>query len=150
MTIMVYIELENRKKREGGVSMLNNSGVFDYINALGTSLDAAATRNDIINNNIANVNTPNYKRKDIRFETELKHAFARAGEETVDARVKNLDLEELEPEIYTDYEELSYRYDGNNVSVQNELAILAKNQTKYNGMMTLLNQNFSQMMSVMK
>mgnify|MGYP002702871889 FL=1 len=63
--------------------MLNNSGVFDYINALGTSLDAAATRNDIINNNIANVNTPNYKRKDIRFETELKHAFARAGEETV-------------------------------------------------------------------
>ncbi len=73
--------------------MLNNSGVFDYINALGTSLDAAATRNDIINNNIANVNTPNYKRKDIRFETELKHAFARAGEETVDARVKNLDLD---------------------------------------------------------
>lgn len=130
--------------------MLNNSGIFDYVNALGTSLDAAATRNDIINNNIANVNTPNYKRKDIRFETELKHAFARAGEDMVDARVKNLDLEELEPEIYTDYEELSYRYDGNNVSIQNELAILAKNQTKYNGMMTLLNQNFSQMMSVMK
>ena len=130
--------------------MLSNSGIFDYINTLGASLDAAATRNDIINNNIANVNTPNYKRKDIRFETELKHAFARAGEDTVDTRVKNLDLEELEPEIYTDYEELSYRYDGNNVSIQNELAILAKNQTKYNGMMTLLNQNFSQMMSVMK
>ena len=147
---MVYIALKIAKTREGGVLMLNNSGVFDYINALGTSLDAAATRNDIINNNIANVNTPNYKRKDIRFETELKHAFARAGEETVDARVKNLDLEALAPEIYTDYEELSYRYGGNNVSIQNELAILAKNQTKYNGMMTLLNQNFSQMMSVMK
>ena len=41
--------------------MLNNSGVFDYINALGTSLDATAVRNNIINNNIANVNTPNYK-----------------------------------------------------------------------------------------
>ncbi len=77
---MVYIALKIAKTREGGVLMLNNSGVFDYINALGTSLDAAATRNDIINNNIANVNTPNYKRKDIRFETELKHAFARAGE----------------------------------------------------------------------
>lgn len=130
--------------------MLNNSGVFDYINALGTSLDAAATRNDIINNNIANVNTPNYKRKDIRFETELKHAFARAGEETVDARVNFFFNDTATTEIYTDYEELSYRYDGNNVSIQNELAILAKNQTKYNGMMTLLNQNFSQMMSVMK
>ncbi|MDE7028831.1 MAG: flagellar basal body rod protein FlgB, partial [Lachnospiraceae bacterium] len=114
--------------------MLNSSGVFDYINALGTSLDAAATRNEIIQNNIANVNTPNYKRKDIRFETELKHAFARSSQDSVDARVKNLDLEALTPEIYTDYEELSYRYDGNNVGIQNELAILAKNQTKYNGM----------------
>lgn len=130
--------------------MLNSSGVFDYINALGTSLDAAATRNEIIQNNIANVNTPNYKRKDIRFETELKHAFARSSQDSVDARVKNLDLESLTPEIYTDYEELSYRYDGNNVGIQNELAILAKNQTKYNGMMTLLNQDFSQLMSVMK
>lgn len=130
--------------------MLNNSGVFDYINALGTSLGATAVRNNIINNNIANVNTPNYKRKDIRFETELKHAFARAGEETVDARVKNLDLNALDPQIYTDYEELSYRYDGNNVSIQNELGILAKNQTKYNGLHELVNQNFKQLMSVMK
>ena len=130
--------------------MLNNSGVFNYINVLGTSLDAASTRNDIINHNIANVNTPNYKRKDIRFETELKHAFARASEDTVDARVKNLDLEALTPEIYTDYAELSFRYDGNNVDINNENAILAKNQIKYNGMMDLLNKNFSQLKSVMK
>ncbi len=130
--------------------MLGGTGVFDYINLLGTSLDAAATRNDIINNNLANVNTPEYKRKDIRFETELKSAFAKSGLDTVDARVKNLDLNGLKPEIYTDYAELSYRYDGNNVDVNNENAILAKNQIKYNGMMTLLNKNFSQLMSVMK
>ena len=129
--------------------MLGDTGVFDYINLLGTSLDAAATRNDIINNNLANVNTPEYKRKDIRFETELKSAFAKSGLDTVDARV-NLDLNGLKPEIYTDYAELSYRYDGNNVDVNNENAILAKNQIKYNGMMTLLNKNFSQLMSVMK
>ena len=130
--------------------MLNNSGVFDYINVLGTSLDAASTRNDIINHNIANVNTPNYKRKDIRFETELKHAFARATQDSVDARVKNLDLEALPPEIYTDYADLSFRYDGNNVDINNENAILAKNQIKYNGMMELLNKNFSQLKSVTK
>ena len=130
--------------------MLNSSGVFDYVNVLGTSLDAAATRNAIINNNIANVNTPNYKRKDIRFETELKHAFARSSEDTVDARVKNLDLEALTPEIYTDYAELSFRYDGNNVDINNEEAIQAKNTIKYNGMMDLLNRNFTQLKSVMK
>lgn len=130
--------------------MLNSSGVFDYINVLGTSMDAAATRNDIINSNIANANTPGYKRKDIRFETELKHAFARSSRDTVDARVKDLDLEALTPEIYTDYAELSFRYDGNNVDINNENAILAKNQIKYNGMMDLLNMDFSMLRSVMK
>lgn len=129
--------------------MLSN-GVFDYINVLGTSLDATSARNEVIANNIANVNTPNYKRKDIRFETELKSAFARASEESVDARVKNLDLEALTPEVYTDYAELSYRYDGNNVDINNENAIFAENQIKYNGLMDLLNKDFSQLLAVMK
>ena len=130
--------------------MLSSSGVFDYITVLGSSLDAASARNDIISNNIANVNTPNYKRKDIRFETELKHALARSDKDTVDARVKNLDLEALTPEVYTDYAELSYRYDGNNVDINNENAILAKNQIKYNGLMDLLNKYFAGLKSVMK
>ena len=111
-----------------------SSNVFDYINVLGSTADAAATRHDIISNNIANVNTPGYKRKDIRFETELKHAFAHSDKDSVDARVKNLDLEALTPETYTDYAELSYRYDGNNVDIDFEMADLAKNQIYYNAM----------------
>lgn len=125
------------------------SNVYDYVNMIGTALDATATRNEIISNNIANVNTPDYKRKDIRFETELKHAFANSDEKTVDARVRHLDLDALEPEVYTDYAELSYRYDGNNVDIDNENAILAKNQIKYEGLMTSLNQEFSNMKMVM-
>ena len=130
--------------------MLNSSGVFDYINVMGTTLDATKTREDVILNNVANINTPGYKRKDIRFETELKHAFARASEQTVDARVKNLDLEALVPETYTDYAELSFRYDGNNVDINNELAILAKNSVKYNGLMELVNKDFAMLKSVLK
>lgn len=131
--------------------MLSTSGVFDYINVLGASLDAAATRNDLINNNIANADTPNYKRKDIRFETELKHAFTRNTGKSVDARVKNLNLDALaNPETYTDYEELSYRYDGNNVDINTENAILAKNQIKYNALKDLMNKDFSGLLSVMR
>jgi flagellar basal-body rod protein FlgB len=129
--------------------MLGTSGVFDYINVLNTSLDAASKRNDIIANNIANVNTPNYKRKDISFETELKNAFANASEDTVDARVKNLNLSSMGQNVYTDYSELSYRYDGNNVDIDTENGILAKNQIKYNGLMELLNKDFSFLKSVM-
>jgi flagellar basal-body rod protein FlgB len=140
-------ELRHQKRR---IKMLSTSGVFDYINVLGTSLDATSKRNDIISNNIANVNTPNYKRKDIRFEEELQNAFNSLGEDSVDARVKKIDLDALEPQTYTDYEELSYRYDGNNVDINTENAILAKNQIKYNGLMSLLNKDFDALKSVMK
>jgi flagellar basal-body rod protein FlgB len=95
------------------------------------------------------VDTPNYKRKDISFETELKNAFANASEDTVDARVKNLDLSSMGQNVYTDYSELSYRYDGNNVDIDTENGILAKNQIKYNGLMELLNKDFSFLKSVM-
>lgn len=127
-----------------------SSNVFDYINVLGSTADAAATRHDIISNNIANVNTPGYKRKDIRFETELKHAFAHSDKDSVDARVKNLDLEALTPETYTDYAELSYHYDGNNVDIDTENAILAKNEIKYNGIIDSINKDFSNLKLVMK
>lgn len=126
------------------------SNVYDYVNVLGTALDATATRNEIISNNIANVNTPDYKRKDIRFETELKHAFTHSDEKTVDARVRQLELGTLEPEVYTDYAELSYRYDGNNVDIDTENAILAKNQIKYNGLQASMNKEFSNLKMVMK
>jgi len=147
MNKMVY----RKQFRRGGKSMLNNSNVFDYINVMGTALDATAKREALISNNIANVNTPNYKRKDIRFETELKHAFARANGDAVDFRVKDLDLEELGNfETYTDYAELSYRYDGNNVDINTENGIAAENQIKYNGLMDLVNKDFSMLQSVLK
>jgi flagellar basal-body rod protein FlgB len=130
--------------------MLSTSGVFDYINVLGTSLDAASKRNDLIANNIANVDTPEYKRKDISFETELKNAFANATESTVDARVKHLNLDTMGENVYTDYSELSYRYDGNNVDIDTENGILAKNQIKYQGLMALLNKDFDALKTVMK
>lgn len=130
--------------------MLSNSNVFDYINVMGATLDATAKREAIISNNLANVNTPNFKRKDIRFETELKRAFIRANGDSVDFKVKDLDLEALEPEVYTDYAKLSYRYDGNNVDINTENGIAAANQIKYNGLMEILNKNFAQIQSVLK
>ncbi len=127
------------------------SSAFDYINVLDKAADASWLRETTLANNIANVNTPNYKRKDIRFETELKHAFVRANGEDVDFKVKDIDLEALgNPETYTDYAELSYRYDGNNVDINTENGIAAENQIKYNGLMELVNKDFTMLQSVLK
>ena len=48
------------------------SNAFNYINVLSKAADASWTRNAVIANNIANNDTPGYKRKDIMFEDYLK------------------------------------------------------------------------------
>ena len=42
-----------------------NTNIYNYINVLDKAADAANTRNEVLANNIANVDTPNYKRKDV-------------------------------------------------------------------------------------
>ena len=45
-----------------------SSGAFNYVNVLDKALDASWTRNSVIANNIANVDTPGFKRQDVKFE----------------------------------------------------------------------------------
>ena len=45
-----------------------NSTAFDYVNVLTKAADASYQREAILANNISNVDTPGYKRKDLNFE----------------------------------------------------------------------------------
>ena len=51
------------------------TNAFDYINVLDRAADAAWQRNEAISNNIANVDTPGYKRQDVAFESVLQQAL---------------------------------------------------------------------------
>lgn len=117
------------------------SDAYNYINVLQQAADASWLRNSIISDNIANVDTPNYKRKDVQFETYLIEQLA--GGDTMDSYVDGMDLSTLEATIYTDNSNLSYRLDGNNVDIDTENAELAKNQIKYNVMLDAVSQEFS-------
>lgn len=127
-----------------------NSNVFDYVNVMGKAADAAWQRNELIANNIANVDTPNYKRQDINFEAQLRRALGESRYESVDAKVGHLSSDKLEARVYTDSANFSYRVDGNNVDIDTENVELASNQIKYNGIMTSINQEFSNLKIVMK
>lgn len=127
-----------------------NSNVFDYVNVLSKAADAAWQRNDILANNMSNVNTPGYKRQDINFESQLRRALGNSRYETVDAKVAHLSSKELNARVYTDAANFSYRLDGNNVDIDTEEAEIASNQIKYNGLITCINQEFSNLMLVMK
>lgn len=124
-----------------------SSGAYNYINVLQQATDASWLRNTIISNNIANVDTPNYKRQDVQFETYLIEQLA--GGDSMDSYVNNMDLSTLEPTIYTDNSNLSYRLDGNNVDIDTENAELAKNQIRYSVMTDSISQEFARLRTAM-
>ena len=117
------------------------SNIYNYINILDKAADASNLRNELISNNIANVDTPNYKRKDINFESILQAELS--GDNLSEAVLElNQDLSVLEPNVFTDNASLSYRLDGNNVDIATEEAYLAENQIKYQALVDLMNQEF--------
>lgn len=124
------------------------SNAYNYINVLDKAADASWTRNDVLANNIANADTPGYKRKDVQFETYLSNAVA--GTDSLDATVASLDMNELNASTYTENVGLSYRMDGNNVDITTENVELAKNQIKYYTLMNSINQEFSRLKMALK
>lgn len=124
------------------------SNAYNYINVLDKAADASWVRNDVLANNIANADMPNYKRKDVQFETYLSNAVA--GTDSLDETVANIDLSTLESTTYTEQAGLSYREDGNNVDISTENVELAKNQLKYYTLMNSVNQEFGRLKSAMK
>ena len=128
------------------------SGVYDYINVLGKAADGAWARNEAIANNIANVDTPGYKRQDVSFETELQHALKASKYTSLDEKVKeaNQHLRRLNPRAYTDIPNWSYRMDKNNVDIDTENVELASNQIKYNGITNSIDNEFKNLKTVIK
>ena len=128
------------------------SGVYNYINILGKAADGAWARNEAIANNIANVDTPGYKRQDVSFETELQHALKASKYRSLDTKVAeaNLHLNRLEPRVYTDIPNWSYRMDKNNVDIDTENVELASNQIKYNGITNSIDNEFKNLKTVIK
>jgi flagellar basal-body rod protein FlgB len=124
------------------------SNAYNYINVLDKAADASWTRNDVLANNIANADTPGYKRKDVQFETYLSNAVA--GTDSLDEQIANIDLNELNATTYTEQSGLSYRSDENNVDITTENAELAKNQLKYYTLMNSISQEFSRLKSALK
>lgn len=124
------------------------SSAFNYVNVLNKAADASWTRNTLITNNIANADTPGYKRKDVQFETYLMEQLA--GGDSLDDNVANVDLSTLSATTYIDQATLSYRLDGNNVDIDTESAELAKNQLRYYTLLDSMSQEFNRLKEALK
>lgn len=125
-----------------------NSTSFDYINLLTKAADASWKRESVISNNIANVDTPGYKRKDLDFEGVLTEEIGRCKHRSLDSKVSELDMSKLNPTVYTDSSTYAYRMDGNNVDIDTENVELASEQIKYEGLTSSISSQFERMKSV--
>ncbi|MGE5584724.1 MAG: flagellar basal body rod protein FlgB [Bacillota bacterium] len=95
---------------------------------LSKALDALSLRHEVIANNIANVNTPGFKARRVRFEDQLKSAIARG------------DPDSCSPVIEED--QLEVRRDGNSVDIDLEMARLAETTVMYSAISRLVSGRF--------
>ena len=103
--------------------------IFSNIDLVNKAIDATLTRKELISQNISNVDTPNYKSQDIDFESVLAKEIKNRG-------VSNINLNQLNAEIYTDKQSSSYRMDGNNVDIEVERSEETKVELRYNTLVT--------------
>lgn len=127
-----------------------SSNAYNYINVLSKAADAAWTRNEILSNNLANNDTPGYKRKDVTFESYLFEELASGSNSSLRKKVDDVDLENLDAKVYTDCSTLSYRLDGNNVDIDTENVELASNQIKYNALLDSIKYEFNMLKVAMQ
>ena len=125
-----------------------STNAFDYVNVLDKAADASWKRETVLANNIANVNTPGYKRKDLDFEGVLKQELGRCKHTSLDTKIDNLHMDHLNPSVYTDLSNYSYRLDGNNVDIDVEEVEYASEQIRYQGITAGINNEFNRMKSV--
>ena len=123
------------------LEQIMNSMNFNY---LPRGMTAASIRQEVISHNIANVNTPNYRKTNLEFEDLLARELY--GEEPQDGKLqmmrthdrhlphKPLDYH-AEPTMVEDMTTIM-RVDDNNVDIDIEMATLAKNQLYYNALVT--------------
>lgn len=128
------------------------TNAFDYINIMDKAADASWKRENVITNNIANVDTPGYKRQDVDFESALKRELGSSKYISLDKKVRglNMDLSGLNVSSYTDASNYSYRLDRNNVDVDTEQTELASEQLRYELLTNAINEEFSRMKIVLK
>lgn len=126
-----------------------NIDAYSYINVLDKAADASCNREQCITNNLANVDTPGYKRQDIDFQSVLQQQLGNSKYEDLNKKIKNLDLGKLKASVYTDSANYSYREDKNNVDVDTEGVELASEQLRYTGLTDSMTQEFARLKSVM-
>jgi flagellar basal-body rod protein FlgB len=139
--------------------MFEGSDFGKAISLLKKSMDVSMLRRDVIANNVANADVPNFKRSDVNFETSLKAALesenTRPALELAVTDPRHIqigtavDYRTIEPRTVLDYT-TSSKNNGNNVDAEQEFMESLRNQLQYTLMTQAANFEFNQVNLVLK
>ena len=130
--------------------------LFGQVDLLERGLDAVWLRQQVIAQNIANVNTPEYKSMRVDFEDALAHALrGQTGFTARRTRKRHIQFGEgsdpmaVTPTIaYNDH--YTMRMDGNNVDIEQENTAQAENTIRYDLLSAKMNAEFSRLKLVIR
>ena len=111
------------------MSEINN--IIDLINS---GLQAENLRQRTIANNVANSETPGYRRLDVNFEQELAKLIDSDG---------SIDLDKLEYDAYSP-NETPVKSNGNDVTLEHEVGKMVTNTLRHNAYVRILSQKYRQ------
>ena len=123
--------------------------IFSGTKYLERGLDAASLRTQVIQNNIANAETPGFKSSRVAFESVFRDALqAKSGFTTKVTRDKHrsftTDVNSVEAAVIQN-SNTTMRMDENNVDIDYENTQLAKNQIYYSALVQQLNSEFARL-----
>lgn len=121
---------------------MNNIKMFSLPDIMNKAIEASWQRQELLTNNVVNIDTPGYKRKDLNFEKVL------TAEVNKSQNMHQVDVDKLYGEILSPYSNFSHRIDGSNVDIDWEMAEVAKNKIKYDALVTQTSRHLQRMKSV--
>ena len=124
------------------------SGLFDSTNipVLGEVLNFAQARHGVLAGNIANVNTPGYRTRDLSegaFQERLKEAIsqARSGQPLSPGLASSQDGDPIRG-VRASLENILY-HDDTNIDLEKQVAEISKNQLLHNFALTVMTDQFA-------
>jgi len=112
--------------------MLKTGDITDLLTA---GIEAESLRQKAIANNVANLETPGYRRIDVKFEELLAKAL--------DSSSESNDITEIKPEIYQP-KQTPVKANGNDVNFETEVGEMVKNTLRHKAYIRLLGKKFKQ------
>ncbi len=139
--------------------MFEGTSLGRQIDILHRTMDVSMLRQNVIANNIANANTPNFKRTEVNFESRLAYALEsserqpRFRERLTNERHipfhRTLDYRDVRPRRVLDFTTTA-KNNGNNVDIEVESMNLLNNQLAYQMMTRSVADSFARINLVLR